>query len=229
MTAGRWNEIGTAVIATLAAATLAGCAAGPIRYVPTDKPAYTLSLWLAKKPLLDPVDVLASCNEWQVKGVTCRLAASRQTADVVIDVGAMPCHVDGDGNRTLAYSTRDGHIVLFSSCFEQRGRYDYRRLRTVITHEIGHVMGIWDHVPAECDGAATPPPLKHPSGRAVCGAALMNLQYDRDVPFVTDIDGLAFDLRDTVRTRLKPLAIRPTIGHRDSSFTDQVSRINRSR
>jgi hypothetical protein len=42
----------------------------------------------------------------------------------------------------------------------------------------------------------------HPNGSRVCGVAVMNPYYDEDVHFLTPVDSLAFDVRDTAHSSL---------------------------
>jgi len=86
-------------------------------------------------------------------------------------------------------------------CFKTGSGYDQKKFRAVMTHEIGHQVGIWRHVPLSCKGE----PLRHPSGALVCGSAVMNAVLDGDITYVTVIDGLAFDLRNQDVNSLRPL------------------------
>jgi len=183
--------------------TLCACA-GPVRYARQDPPAYSLALWVdARHALLDPADALKGCSEWLPKGVICDLAADRDSADVVIGLHEASCTADKDGYRTLALAYRaDSRIEFIADCFRHGGGYDRHMFRAVMTHEIGHVIGIWRHVPKKCDHRAPEGSLE----RAVCGIAVMNPIYDSDVAFVTVIDSLAFDARSTDDSALVPLS-----------------------
>jgi hypothetical protein len=192
-------------VTTLAilACALGSCATA-VPYLPHDRPSFILSIWLEKKSLLNPADVLAACSEWRAKGVVCRLVVTRTEADVAVEVDETPCDIDADMNVVLARAWREGRIEFIADCFGRRGDYNRAKFRAVLTHELGHVIGIWEHVPKKCRGAP-----KHPSGRPVCGIAVMNSHYDDDVDFITVVDGMAFDLRDRKESRLKPLAPPP--------------------
>lgn len=190
-------------IGAVLAASFCACA-GPVRYVRLDPPAYSLSLWIEDHhALLDPADALQGCSEWAAKGVICRLATDRNSADVVIRLSDEACVADKEGYRALARAFRaDGHIEFIADCFRRSDGYDRPMFRGVITHEIGHVIGIWRHVPEKCDSGA---PEGSPD-RDVCGIAVMNPVYDNDVTFITVIDGLAFDARSTDNSALVPLS-----------------------
>jgi len=183
-------------------AALLSCA-GPVRYLRQDPPAYSLSLWIdVRHGLLDPEDALKGCAEWRAKGVACAMAADRDSADVVISLSDAACLPDKDGYRTLAWAFRDdSHIEFVADCFRRGGGYDRGLFRSVMTHEIGHVVGIWRHVPLKCDPKAPEGSLD----RSVCGIAVMNPLHDDDVDFVTVIDSLAFEARSVDSSALVPL------------------------
>jgi len=190
---------------TALAAAACSCA-GPVRYARVDAPAYSLSIWVDRSPLLDPADALQGCSEWLPKGVVCRLAPDKGSADVAVVLSDEDCVADKEGYRVLARAFRDSHIEFVAGCFRQSGGYDRQMFRGVMTHEIGHVLGIWRHPPVKCDGGA-------PAGsfeRTVCGIAVMNAIYDHDVAFVTVIDAVAFDARSTDDSALQPLGTAPT-------------------
>jgi hypothetical protein len=198
---------------TVLAASLGACAF-PVRYALRDTPAYSLSVWLDKESLLDPEDALKSCAEWLPKGVVCRLAEDEDSADVRVSAADDECLPDKDGMRTLALAFRGGRIVFNSRCFRQSdGSYDRHMFRAVMTHELGHEIGIWTHVPGDCD-KDTP---KHPNGQQVCGIAVMNKTYDGSVWFITVIDAMAFDMRDRANSSLSPLVA----GDREGSSTNE--------
>lgn len=181
-------------------ASLMSCAA-PVRYALMDRPAYSLTVWLEKDPLLERDDALKGCNEWRSKGVVCRLTEREDEADVRVSTADGECLTDEDGYRTLAIAYRDGRIVFNSRCFRKSGGYDRHMFRSVMTHELGHEIGIWQHIPKDC-AKDTP---RHSNGQPVCGIAVMNKTYDDDVWFVTVIDAMAFDLRDQEQSSLRPL------------------------
>jgi hypothetical protein len=83
---------------------------------------------------------------------------------------------------------------MMAKCLDAKGgAFEPGQLKAVMTHEVGHQLGIWDHVPyaPECKDAKT-----HPGGRKVCGPAVMNPHYNPRIGYVTEIDALAFDVRD---------------------------------
>jgi hypothetical protein len=171
--------------------------AGPKRYTRNEKVSFTLRLWVDDHKALSRPDALKGCEEWLPKGVQCVLAEDELFADVRVSVDDSACVPGDDGKRTLALAYKGGNVTFIMKCFEKAdGTYDLHQFRAVMTHEIGHEIGIWNHVPEECDGKDEPKPIKHFGGKEVCGQAVMNRYYDKDVWFVTEIDSLAFDMRD---------------------------------
>ena len=102
---------------------------------------------------------------------------------------------DNKPHKYLAWAHSGGDIRMMMRCMRHGldGVYDRKQFAGVVGHEVGHQLGIWNHVPeaSECKEAK-----KHPSGKDVCGEALMNAYYSDAVDAVTAIDQLAFDLRD---------------------------------
>jgi hypothetical protein len=137
-------------------------------------------------------DADAGCEMWREKGIACVIVSDRKYADVTVEADRRPCVPHSDGLRTLAEAYRGGRIVFYTSCFMDGTTFDSGEFRTVMGHEVGHEIGIWEHVPLECDAHAA----RHPGGRAICGRAVMNPLYDKDVSYITPIDSLAFDVRD---------------------------------
>ena len=145
------------------------------------------------------------CAKWKAKNVTCVEASSKAIADVRIyaddgvcvtkdDNGTPDDPKDDKTRTTLAWAYSGGDIKMMMRCLTQKdGAYDAHQFAAVVTHEVGHQLGIWDHVPypPACEDAKT-----HPSGRKVCGTAVMNAYYNEKIDYVTDIDALAFDVRD---------------------------------
>ncbi len=181
---------------------LSACAA-PMRYAGMDEPRYSLSLHLGPSPLLDREDSLRGCDEWLPKGVICRTVKAGERADIEVSIDDSPCVPGKDGMYTLALAYHDGRIVFMEKCFKTHDGYDRKKFRAVMTHEIGHQVGIWKHVPPECSAEA----LRHPNGSQVCGSAVMNALMHEDITFVTVIDGLAFDLRSEDINALSPLNV----------------------
>jgi len=185
-----------------AAAAMLGSCAAAVRYARIDPPAYALTVWLADDPLLDPVDALRGCMEWRAKGVVCRLTMDPARADVRVTVDDGPCVEDDKGLHTLALAYHGGSVVFNKKCFAVGSDYGRKMFRTVMTHEIGHEAGIWEHVPPKCDAKAA----RH-DGRPICGRAVMNPLCDPDVNFVTVPDALAFDARGGADNALRPLDV----------------------
>ena len=182
---------------------LASCAHGAIRgAVPEDaKPLFVAKVWVQPDPQLPVSVILEGCRTWRTLGTDCVAVANEGEADIRILADRKPCKPappppKGDGLITLALAHADRHIDLLVNCFTaDDGKPDTQKMRMVVAHEIGHELGIWDHVPLGC----AEKDMKYvalPSGGKLCGVAVMNPQYDKDVDRLTDMDGEAFQLRD---------------------------------
>jgi hypothetical protein len=158
----------------------------------------TVKLWAETADDLPKADVLAGCEAWRPRGVHCAFVASRTEADIWVVADRSPCKKADEDRVTLALAYRGGRIVMRTDCFMRKGVIVPEKFRTVMTHEVGHQLGIWDHVPNDCGGKTESGGAikRHPNGRAVCGDALMDPYYDPKIPVPNDIDELAFDLRD---------------------------------
>lgn len=197
-----------AVVLALAAWTASSCGSGqkPGRHTPgpADK-AFTVEVWIEDDPRLPKKLMLEGCGEWKAKRVSCVEVKETWMADIRVyaDDGACvltddmgtPDPKDDKTRTTLAWAFSGGDIKMMMKCLthDAANVYDAAQLRRVMGHETGHQVGIWDHVPYEpaCEDAKT-----HPTGKKVCGLALMNPYDNPKIHFVTEIDALAFDLRD---------------------------------
>lgn len=171
---------------------LVSCASVP-RYVDPaarSSPRYYVHVWVQEGLSAD--DAHDGCEIWREKGVACVIVHDREYADIAIEADRRPCVPHDDGLRTLAEAYRGGRVVFYTSCFMDGGTFDRGEFRTVMGHEVGHELGIWEHVPLECDAKAP----RHPDGHRICGRAIMNPLFDKDVSYMTPIDSLAFDVRD---------------------------------
>lgn len=155
-------------------------------------PEHHVLLWVDPVSELPVDDMLAGCDAWSGSGVGCDLVDGADASDVQIYADPSPCEPMPDGSVVLAYATCCGPVVFFRECFRRTGKWDHEALATVSTHEIGHQFGLWWHVSESCHGNVP----KHPSGEKVCGEAVMNAYYERETATPTEIDGLAFDIRD---------------------------------
>lgn len=163
-----------------------------------------IRIWIETSPNLAPEDMLKGCEAWAVKGIRCAIVTDRRASEVqVYDDPKNECKPDKDGVMAIAWAHAGGKIVMHTPCMRKWykfGSLDRDEVRAVFTHEIGHQLGIWNHVPNTCDLAKINPKTSklktHPNGTKICGKAIMNPAYDPSVDFVTLLDGLAFDLRD---------------------------------
>lgn len=168
-------------------------------------------LWTEDHPLLAPLDVvLDGCRAWWPNDVDCVLSSmsdSTMRVRAVLPITVTPetdpevarlanCMPDADGMRTLAISWGGGEITFYVKCFERgldaAGVMTYDRLSatTVVTHEVGHELGI-PHVPLVCDANA----LLDAEGRKLCGEAVMNPLINLAAATgLTEVDDIAFDM-----------------------------------
>lgn len=159
----------------------------------------TLSVFTGSHALLDEEKVWEACLQWMPKGVICDQVSDRKLADVVIEATDKACETNSDGTYTIGWASSNGvtgHITIMAAC----PGWDDNQLIGVLAHELGHVIGIWKHVPKSCDEEH----LTHPNGEAVCGIATMNPIHNEGLDYTTLIDGLAFDLREQQYSLLRP-------------------------
>jgi hypothetical protein len=198
---------------------VASCGSLQLRRAAPDPPSTfqrrVIKIWAEPSPNFDRNALLEGCNVWLVKGVSCELVDQDWKAHIrVYDDPKAECKTDGDSSYALAVAYEGGKIVMMTPCMRKwLGFGGIRRemFQTVFSHEVGHELGIWDHVPESCD----PKDLKprkvkvdgktntytqvikvHPNGQPICGQALMNPAYEPGVDVPTEIDALAFDVRD---------------------------------
>ena len=191
--------------AAWAATSCGGSQKGPPRHrIDPKAPSYDVSVWIEDDPRLPKELMLRGCGLWNVMRVTCHETADKALADVRVYADDGECVVktpdDGKTHTTLAWAYSGGDIKMMMRCLTHTGSlYDAKQLARVMGHEAGHQVGIWDHVPypPTCEDAKT-----HPSGRKVCGPALMNPYDNEKIDYVTDIDALAFDVRDPLHSVL---------------------------
>jgi hypothetical protein len=198
-----------AIVAMLAAAGSASLSCGTTVIVkryhgPADQPVYQVRIWIEDDPRMPKEVVLKGCREWNAKGVECLTVSEEALSDIRVYADDGAC-VEKDDKGTkdpkddethvyLAWAHHGGKVRMMTKCLDTKGgKLEPHQLAAVVTHEVGHQLGIWEHVPYahECAKAAT-----HPDGKKVCGDAVMNPHYHAKVDVVTEIDALAFDLRD---------------------------------
>lgn len=197
-----------ALILTLAAWAASSCGGSPKTKSNTPSAAdipYVVTVWVQNDPRMPKEVVFKGCAAWKAKKVTCVEAVEKAFADIRVyaddgacvrndDMGTPDDPSDDKKRTTLAWAYSGGDIKMMMGCLKRKdGVYDAHQFSAVVTHEVGHQLGIWSHVPypPACEKAK-----EHPSGRKVCGVAVMNPYYDKDVTVVTEIDALAFDVRD---------------------------------
>lgn len=165
-----------------------------------DAAAYTLRVWIQSDPRLPRDAVLNGCAKWRAKRVTCLEVGKPELAKIRVYADDDACRVadpkdSGIWHTYLAWAFRGGNIKMMMGCMPHVGAvYDAHAFSAVVTHEVGHQLGIWDHVPEDCKDTEVKTHAK--DGRKICGQAVMNPYYRKSVDYVTDIDAMAFDERE---------------------------------
>jgi hypothetical protein len=146
------------------------------------RPFRTLKIWVAEDPLLPKVLIKQGCETWLVEGIQCELQNRVEDAEVRISAGKSDCKGDANGKVVIGTAFGDGRILLYVDCIGVKGRNDlpaahlnhtdpvFESYRQLVAHEVGHQLGIWAHVPYECDGMEQ----YHDIGTPICGRATMN-------------------------------------------------------
>lgn len=201
----------------LAALPLLACGNGlPARFVsPQHGQQSMVTVWLDPRAGLSSGDTLSGCNYWNELDVTCRMTPNIVEADVVVIADTHPCSPNEKGSYDIAFASPARVISVRLDCFYDTSRtngFDAQEYRSVIAHEIGHEIGIWDHVSLECDKAES----GKPALMRRCGRAIMNPSYDAEVSYLTPADAVAFAGRDREYTVVPP---RSGIERRDCVIT----------
>lgn len=174
--------------------------------------AYEVSVWVQPDARMSKDVVMKGCGKWSAKRVTCVEAPSPEKARIRVYADDGECVIkddkgtsdpkDDETHYILAWAYQGGKIRMMMKCLhhDKAGVYDDHQFGAVVTHEVGHQLGIWQHVPRSCkdEDAKT----HAATGRKICGPAVMNPYYHKDIDYVTEIDALAFDERDRDHTVL---------------------------
>ena len=158
---------------------------GPDRHA-----SYDVLVSVEHDPRLDPRLVIKGCRVWESVGVTCGIALQDE-ADVHVRVANAECTPVGDGFVLAEANTLDRSITIYAPCTLDRGQNE-PFIRTIFAHEIGHHLGMPEHVPLSCDD----PHLTTPDGVPICGRAVMNPKIDPSFDGVITVHDLhAFESR----------------------------------
>jgi hypothetical protein len=173
-----------------------------------------LGVWLQDDPDLSPTLAVDGCDFWQdaVTTIAC-MSAPRDEAHIRIYANTQLCPpafdamgVQNGWILATAYGGetpyRVGTVVVNTDClwrpFGPRTAPSAEQFRVMVAHEIGHVLGLWEHVPRDCTdamGKLLPGVPIHPSGAPICGPAIMNPSVDVALSRLTGPDILQFDRR----------------------------------
>lgn len=196
------------IIPVLAFVLMLGCGAKP-RPIEAAKPdpedpIRLLFVWIEEDARMPKEDVMRGCREWRMKNVLCIEVDDKDDADIRVTADDGDCvekdeHTGAVTRTILAWAFPNGDVTMMAKCLEKtpEGRFQAHQLAGVATHEVGHELGIWDHVPETCDDKKVA--VHAGTGRKICGPAVMNPAYDRNVVVVTVVDGLAYEAADPSR------------------------------
>lgn len=215
------------VFAAMTAIFSAACAHARSYEGPPPTLSHLIQLWVEDSPLLPLTAVLDGCRYWERKGVVCGLVSDPTHANVRVKVDTVKC---GQGESVIAAAgpmeqkpgcvdpgpstgtgtaqakswLEKGEIVIYTSCLYDDGPVKADQLRETTAHEMGHQLGI-SHISTVCDACGEETKV-HASGRKICGGpAVMSALGRRGLKFITELDALAFDLRDVNRSGIKPI------------------------
>jgi len=172
----------------------------------------TLTLWVQPHDELPPDLARAACASWRPEGVLCETVPDPSEALVRIHAYEGECVEREDGTYALGHATVGGGIVLEIACLRKFGGTPISEevLWPTVAHEVGHQLGIWHHVPTDCDDPET---RTHPERGPVCGPALMNPMMRRGLMGMLYLDHLAYELRD------RDLSVLRLAPHEGCTFT----------
>jgi hypothetical protein len=165
--------------------------------------AYTVRIWIQPDSRIPRAAVMDGCNKWNSERITCLEVDSPKMAKIRVYADDKPCvtkdprnHDDLTLHTYLAWAYAGGDVKMMMKCMPHDDRtYETREFGAVITHEVGHQLGIWEHVPDSCNDEKVK--LHSGDGRKICGTAVMNPHYQSGIDYVTENDAMAFDERDT--------------------------------
>lgn len=231
----------TPMLIALVVVMLGSCSGVRLYTRQTETHSLFARVWVEGDSLVPKSAVLKGCRFWEAKGLLCGLVSRPEHANIRVYSDAVRCgegdsriepskrngksrcrHVSRAGTqpgRALAEAHHDGKIVVFTDCTAPGGKLHEEELVITLAHEFGHQLGIWDHIPVDCDDKSAV--IKtHPSGSKVCGPdAVMNPSHPKGIDGITDLDALAFDLRDRRDSVIGPLPpYRPRKGSADQEI-----------
>jgi hypothetical protein len=98
-----------------------------------------LAIWAETDQLWDAVD--AGCARWRAAELRCRRVAAREDAQLEVAIG------DAEGGSAITRYHYGSHGWEWSTVMEATTLADPENGAMVAAHEIGHTLGIIDHLP----------------------------------------------------------------------------------
>ena len=122
----------------------------------------TISVWVQPHADVPAETARQACEAWRPEGVRCALVDDPQEALLRIRAVDGPCEKRDDGQYVLGRAWVGGEVALMIGCLRKFGGTPVGEdlLWPVVSHETGHQLGIWTHVPPE-DGVALMNPKVH--------------------------------------------------------------------
>lgn len=179
---------------------------GEETYATGEEEKRVVHIWVQDTPLI-PLHVMQDAfDAWQATGLTVVQVETYDEGDgriALSDGHVDECALDEKGGYILAMSYPKKQTTFIRPKCIQNGAESYGGeyeglLRLALIHEIGHLVGIWGHVPTHCGGPEEEGFI-HDENEEACGPAIMNPGANpmfrvRDTVTLPDL--AAFDLRE---------------------------------
>jgi hypothetical protein len=134
----------------------------------------TLRVTIEDHQDLDKNAIIAGANEWNIVSVQAILVPPSEAA-ISVKHNDEECVAGRAKNPPAAHAYPTNVIDFYVNGCNGRtadGKIDPAWLSKVMTHEFGHLLGVWDHIPIECDDPDEG--YKYLKGQKICGPAILN-------------------------------------------------------
>jgi hypothetical protein len=147
-------RIGAMVAAAWLVTAAAACDPPPA-WQPGDAP---LRVWTSQPEAWDAVE--AACSRWGFTGLTCVPAKDRDDADVEVEVvdrsQQKSSGTGGETDYSIGLTRWHYETRLTRDLFTKPHVNGQELVRAVMTHEFGHLLGMWEHLPDGEQAIMTP-------------------------------------------------------------------------